>query len=65
MRVGNVSGTFTDGEIITGADSNAVYAFRSSTENETINDKYQDNLDIESEADSILDFTESNPFGTY
>ena len=65
LRVGNVSGTFTDGEIITGADSNAVYAFRSSTENETINDKYQDNLDIESEADSILDFTESNPFGTY
>ena len=65
LRVGNVSGTFTDGEVITGSESGAVYAFRSSTENETINDKYQDNLDIESEADSILDFTESNPFGTY
>ena len=65
LRVGNVSGTFTDGEVITGAESGAVYAFKSSVENETINDKYQDNLDIESEADSILDFTESNPFGTY
>ena len=65
LRVGNVSGTFADGEVITGAESGAVYAFKSSTENETINDKYQDNLDIESVADSILDFTESNPFGTY
>jgi len=65
LRVGNVSGTFTDGEVITGAESGAVYAFKSSTENETINDKYQDNLNIESEADSILDFTEINPFGTY
>jgi hypothetical protein len=65
LRVGNVSGTFTDGEVVTGAESGAVYAFKSSAENETINDKYQDNLDIESVADSILDFTESNPFGTY
>ena len=28
-------------------------------------DKYGDNLQIQTEAESILDFSESNPFGTY
>jgi len=28
-------------------------------------DKYTENDEIESEADDILDFTESNPFGVF
>jgi len=31
----------------------------------TVTDKYQQNDEIEDSSDLILDFTESNPFGTY
>ncbi len=28
-------------------------------------DNYNENIDVESEADSIIDFTEENPFGDF
>jgi hypothetical protein len=55
---------FFPGETITGSTSNAQY----STENYSNwnpYDTYGDNLQIQQEADLILDFSESNPFGTY
>ena len=64
LQVGISSGTFYPGEIITGAKSGANYVVRVSAANTTV-DKYSQNDQIEFEADNILDFTESNPFGNY
>jgi hypothetical protein len=64
LQVGITSGTFYPGELITGAKSDAKYEINVSIANTTI-DKYSQNDQIEFEADNILDFTESNPFGNY
>lgn len=64
LQVGTTSGTFYPGEIITGTKSGAQYAVKVSASN-TTTDKYKQNDEIEAEADLILDFTESNPFGEY
>jgi len=64
LRVGITSGGFFPGEIITGAKSGAAYEINVSAAN-TVTDKYRQNEDIELEADNIIDFSESNPFGTY
>jgi len=50
--------------LITGAKSGAEYEVNVSSAN-TTGDKYKQNETIETEADNILDFTESNPFGNY
>lgn len=63
LQVGITSGTFYPGELITGSVSGATYSFKTVVVNNV--DKYQQNDEIESEADLILDFTESNPFGVY
>ena len=55
---------FAPGETITGAKSGANYDIKVSAAN-TTTDKYKQNIDLETEADSILDFSETNPFGTY
>ena len=62
LELGNVSSTFRAGEQITGGTSGAVYTILT-LDNDPANDGYADNTNIEFEADSILDFTESNPFG--
>jgi len=64
LKVGTTDGTFVASDVITGADSNATYGvdFIESTQ---FDDKYDKGESIESEADNILDFTESNPFGDY
>ena len=55
---------FTDGELVVGSTSAAKYAADTYTETD-IYDNYNSGDEIETEADSILDFTQSNPFGTY
>ena len=62
LEISNVTGTFVKGESIVGSASSASYVLSTINE-EDIKDAYADNLDIETEADKILDFTESNPFG--
>ena len=62
IEISNVTGTFVRGESIVGSASSASYIL-STINTEDIKDAYADNLDIEIEADKILDFTESNPFG--
>jgi hypothetical protein len=62
LEVSNVTGTFVRGENVVGSASSATYVLSTINE-EDIKDAYADNLDIEIEADKILDFTESNPFG--
>jgi len=64
LKITNVDGTFTNGETLVGAASSATYAVDFHTNDDTY-DKYTDNDEIETEADLILDFTESNPFGNY
>jgi len=64
LRVGITSGSFYSGEVVTGAKSGAAYEINVSAAN-TVTDKYRQNEEFEVQADRILDFTESNPFGTY
>ena len=62
LEVGSVSGTFTIGEDIVGSTSGASHALRF-VDLEPVDDGFSDNINIETEADSILDFSEQNPFG--
>ena len=62
LEVGSVTGEFTRGETITGATSGAAYELRVADAQPT-DDGFADNINIETEADAIIDFSEQNPFG--
>ena len=62
LQIANVTGTFQVNEIITGGTSGATAPLRI-VNTDLIDDGFTDNVNIESEADSILDFSERNPFG--
>lgn len=62
LEVSNVSGDFVNGETIVGSESGANYAVSIINTN-NIHDGYADNEEIQIEANKILDFSESNPFG--
>ena len=57
------SGSFINGEIIVGSASSAMYKFKNESNFSSTTDLYAKNNEIEVEADSILDFNETNPFG--
>ena len=63
LEVGSVTGTFIIGETIVGTASSASRVLRLKDE-DPLDDGFADNLSIETQADSIMDFTEQNPFGT-
>jgi hypothetical protein len=63
LEVSNISGTFVNGDVLVGAASSASYKVRI-IKTDNIVDAFADNDNIELEADSILDFSETNPFGT-
>lgn len=64
LKITNINGEFKDNVVIIGASSNARYylstynELKDSTRNETYDNDFYDN-----EANNIIDFTESNPFG--
>tara|TARA_S200000501_G_scaffold338561_1_gene345490 strand:- start:19 stop:1431 length:1413 start_codon:yes stop_codon:yes gene_type:complete len=60
---GTITGFFA-GEDIKGLSSGAIYSLSRFNEDDTT-DKYNEGDIFESEADSIVDFTESNPFGSF
>ena len=62
LEVGTVDGEFTVGENIVGSTSGASYALRTA-DSQPADDGFADNINIETEADAILDFSEQNPFG--
>jgi hypothetical protein len=62
LDVSNITGAFTSGETLVGSASSASYQLSLQGEFNTT-DNYPANDEIEFEADSILDFTERNPFG--
>ena len=63
LQVYDIDGTFVKNDVITGAASSAFYSLRLLDTNNT-QDAFAENDVIESEADSIVDFSEKNPFGT-
>jgi len=62
LEVSNINGDFIPGETIIGEESGAYYELRL-VGVYPVSDGYSDNINIEEEADSIIDFTEKNPFG--
>ena len=64
LKVGTTDGDFVPGDTIVGSASSARYSVRNVSQGE-FQDKYEQNDEIEQEADFIIDFSESNPFGNY
>ena len=64
LEVSITDGKFYPGELIVGAASSAIYAVQS-YESDDLYNKYEENKEIEQEANFILDFSEDNPFGNY
>ena len=64
LKVGTTNGTFIPGDVIVGSASSAIYSL-DYIEDAKFEDKYEDNDQIEKEADLIVDFSENNPFGNY
>ena len=62
LEVSIANGTFTDGEIITGSESGATHQYKKVVV-EFAKDGFAENTSIESAADAIIDFSQSNPFG--
>ena len=62
VGIGSTTAGFYPGEDVIGQQSGATYAV-SIFDPEDNNDKYNDSREFEFEADQILDWTESNPFG--
>jgi hypothetical protein len=62
LQVYSIGGSFVVGETLTGSESGAYYTIQSINTN-NVNDAFAENEEIETEADSILDFSEKNPFG--
>jgi hypothetical protein len=63
LKVSIVDGTFALGESIVG--SAATYKLLSVNNMDDFYDAYADNINIENEADNVIDFSERNPFGDY
>ena len=63
LKLKNPTGDFLVGELLMGSTSGATVTIHSFDPIDSTDDKYYDNVEFETEADDILDFTESNPFG--
>ena len=62
LEVSIIDGSFAVGETLTGLESSAIYTIKS-IETFDIVDTYSQNDLLESEGDSLTDFSERNPFG--
>ena len=62
LEVSIVDGTFTPGETIIGSESGASHTMKEQDKFDTV-DPFADNDNIEIQADDIIDFTKTNPFG--
>lgn len=65
LDIMNIKGVFNDGQSIIGNTSSAEYTLNSYDRQDFagVSEELADNKRIETEADSIIDFTEQNPFG--
>ena len=64
LQVSINTGKFSPGEVLVGSISSARYIIES-YDTDSYEDPYDANEEIEIESDSIIDFSESNPFGGY
>jgi len=64
LGIGGTIKGFFPGETVIGQSSGAEFVVRSISLDD-LDDKYAQNDEIELEADNLIDFTESNPFGNY
>jgi hypothetical protein len=64
VSIGSTISGFYPGEVIVGSSSSATYSI-SNFDQWDLYDKYGENKIIEDEADQIIDFSQSNPFGNY
>jgi len=62
IKIINSGGSFNDNEFIKTSDGNSVRVYDQTDEQNFINDELATNDTIEKEADSIIDFSETNPF---
>ena len=62
LEISIVDGTFGAGEVVIGQSSGATYVIRV-VDTDDLVDPFADNDVIESAADDIIDFTDTNPFG--
>ena len=65
LQVINRTGTFTTAEIITGLTSGARWSPETFDTLNNVNSSYDQNREIEDDADNIVDWTEGNPFGEF
>ena len=63
LQVINRTGTFTTAEVITGLTSGAKWSPETFDTLNNVNSNYDQNREIEDEADNIIDWSEGNPFG--
>ena len=65
LQVINRTGTFTTSEVITGLTSGAKWSPETFDTLNNVNSSYDQNRQIEDDADNIVDWSESNPFGEF
>ena len=63
LRVGQIVGTFQKGEYVVGQETSTKFAISDLNSDDNPDSGFAQNTTIESEADNLLDFSESNPFG--
>ena len=63
LKLGYISGEFSPGEVIVGQKSGASYSSIDINKFNLPEDSFAQNNTIELEADQIIDFSETNPFG--
>ena len=64
LIIRNIRGTFTPNTSVVGVDTGATWTLVSGDPQENALDSFEENVLLENEADNILDWTETNPFGT-
>lgn len=65
IQVVNRTGTFVEGEILTGDVSGSMWIVDTFSTIENTNSEYDQNKYIEDEADTLIDWGEKNPFGEF
>ena len=65
LQVINRTGTFTTAEVITGLTSGAKWSPETFDTLNNVNSNYDQNREIEDDADNIVDWSETNPFGEF
>ena len=65
LQVINRTGTFAANESLTGNDSSAVWVVSTFDTLQNTNSEYDQNRAIENEADNVVDWSETNPFGEF